>query len=283
MSMRHEVAVSEIIGAVILIGVVIGGMSILGVILLSTPPPEETPKASISSYCVQCDPTSSYEIIMYHGGGETLERQKLQFFLQTKDGKLERMDDPDWVYEGTPEDCMYPSIGSSSLSGRENWTTSDMWKSGQTLRFIFNSNSEPAGLDTRYYPFKSTMSRAEFTDKIRESPCVKENNPWGCNDPTGELIPVLISPTKTNSSGCEDDCSGDKCTAYFTYNTTSTEVSIPVHETGKPWNNFDGVSTVVPQEVFTSSGSGKDIIAVKFSKSVVWRLNRSKSAKASCG
>jgi len=275
--MRHEYAVSEIIGAVILIGVVMAGMGLLVVLLLSTPPPEETPKASISSYCVRCDLKNNYEIIMYHGGGESLERDKLQFYLHTKDGKMEKMDEPDWVYEGNPEDCMFTNIGSSSLSGRENWTTSSNWESGETLRFMFHSLSEPTIMDTRYYPFKSSMSRAEFTDEIRDSMCVKENRPDECNDPTGELIPILVNTT------CDPDgCSGDKCTAYFTYFTTSDYVPIPAHDSGKPWNNFIGTSSTVPPVIFTKDNSYTEIIPVKFSKSVYWRLNRSKSAKASC-
>ena len=277
LTMRYEHAVSEIIGAVILIGVVMGGIAIIGVILLSTPPPEKTPKASISSYCVRCDRSGTYEIIMYHGGGESFERNNTQFYLQTENGKLEQIV-PWWVYDGTPEDCMFSDIGDSSLSGRETWASSDYWKSGETLRFRFTSASEPSGMDVRYYPFKSVMTRAEFKDEIRDSPCVTENNPLGCQDPTGELTPKLKSVT-CNPAGCN----GNLCEAVFTYNLTSGSFSIPVHKSGKPWNYFAGSDTMGTREDFSSSGSEIDTVRVNFSSNVIWWLGRSKSEKASCG
>ncbi|PWR70566.1 type IV pilin N-terminal domain-containing protein [Methanospirillum lacunae] len=273
--MRKDYAVSEVIGAVILIGLVMGGIAIIGVILLSTPPPEKTPKASISSYCVRCDLQGTYEIIMYHGGGETLDRNITNFFLHTDDGKQEQIT-PWWVYDSTPEDCMFSDIGDSSLSGRETWTTSDYWKSGQTLRFRFISDKQPAGIDVRYIPYKSPMMSANFKNEIRDSTCVKDKNPDECTDPTAELTPKL------KSVSCPAGCNGD-CQAIFTYNLTSGSYSIPVHQSGKPWNYFQGSETAGTLEDFSSSTSEIDTVKVNFSKSVVWWLGRSKSEKATCG
>ncbi|MDD1728773.1 MAG: type IV pilin N-terminal domain-containing protein [Methanospirillum sp.] len=273
--MKNEYAVSEIIGAVVLIGIVMGGMAILGVILLSTPTPEKTPKASISSYCVRCDlnDTSTYEIIVYHGGGEPLARNNTRFYLQTEDGIVKRTI-PWWVYKGTPEDCMFSDIGDSGTSSRETWSTSDYWMSGETIRFRFNSSSKPAGMDVRYYPYNSPMIKADFKNEIRNSTCVKENNPTECYDPTGELTPIL------KSVSCPAGCYGE-CQAVFTYslgkNADGTEkiYSIPIHDSGKPWNNFVGSNTTGTLEQFDSDGSEKDLITVTFFKQVEWRLGRS--------
>ena len=277
MTMRYEHAVSEVIGAVILIGVVMGGIGIIGAILLSTAPPEETPKASISSYCVRCDMSGTYEIIMYHGGGESFERNNTRFYLQTEDGKQEQIV-PWWVYDGTPEDCMYTDIGDSSLSGRETWHTSDYWKSGQSLRFRFTSDSDPSVLDVRSYPFTSPLSRSEFRNEIRNSTCVTEDNPAGCKDPTGELTPKLLGVTTCGPG----ECAGDTCQAEFTYNLTSGSYTIPVHQSGKPWNYFQGSDSADTLETFTSSGSEIDKVHVNFSSKVVWWLGRSKSVQAEC-
>jgi hypothetical protein len=277
MSVRYENAVSEIIGAVILIGVVMGGIGIIGVMLLSIPPPAETPKASISSYCVRCNTEETYEIIVYHGGGESFDRKNLQFFLQTKDGKLTPVI-PWWVYDGTPEDCMYTDIGDSSLSGRETWRTSDYWISGQSIRFRFTTQSEPSIFDIRYYPFTSPLSRSEISGEIRNSTCVKENNPDGCKDPTGELTPKLKSVTQCAAGACY----GDMCQAEFTYNLTSGSYTIPVHPSGKPWNNFDGSGTTGTLETFSDARSELDTVTVNFSSEVVWWLGRTKSEKAEC-
>jgi len=275
--MRYEYAVSEIIGAVILIGVVMGGIGILAVILLSTAPPEETPKASISSYCVRCDLSGTYEIIMYHGGGESFDRENTKFYLQTIDGKIEEIL-PWWVYDGTPEDCMFSDIGDSSLSGRETWATSDEWKSGDTLRFRFNTNSPPSVLDVRYYPFRSPLSRSEFNNEIRDSPCVAANDPAACRDPTGELTPRLVNVSKC----APGDCLGDQCRALFTYSLGSGSYTIPVHDGGKPWNWFKGSDSTVSLKNFYQSSFGNETVTVNFSRQVVWWLGRSKSEKAEC-
>lgn len=274
--MRYEYAVSEIIGAVILIGVVMGGIGMLGVILLSTAPPDETPKASISSYCVRCDLNGTYEIIMYHGGGEPLYRNNTRFYLQTENGKIDEQI-PWWVYDGTPEDCMFSDIGDSSLSSRESWYTSDTWQSGQTLRFRFNTASVPKVLDVRSFPYKSPMSRSEFNNEIRDSPCVKSQNPDLCKDPTGELSPKLLNVKQCGAG----ECSGQLCQAEFTYNLTSGSYSIPVHDEGKPWNVFKSGINGTWQN-FTVAGSEKDRVYVDFSSRVVWWLGRSKSERATC-
>lgn len=283
--MRNENAVSDIIGAVILIGVVMGGIGIVGVMLLSTVSPEETPKASISSYCVRCDFAGTYEIIMYHGGGESLSRNGTRFYLYTTDGKMEEMV-PWWVYDSTPEDCMYTDIGDSSLSARETWYTSDSWKSGQSLRFRFSTDDVPSVMEVRHYPFKSPMVRAEFNNnagnekgnKIRNSTCVADNNPAGCTDPTGELIPNLKKVTPCSPG----ECLGDMCQAEFTYNLTSGSYTIPVHKSGKPWNYLQGSGTTGTREEFTAAGSETDVVVVNFSSEVVWWLGRTKSMKGTC-
>jgi len=265
--MRYEYAVSDIIGAVILIGVVMGGMGLIGVILLSTPPPDETPKASVSSYCVRCDLKGTYEVIMYHGGGQALDRNKIQFFLHTRDGTISPIT-PWWVYDSTPEDCMYSDIGESSHSTRETWRSSDQWKSGNSLRFRFSSLSDPTGLDIRYYPYKSSMITAEFKEDIRNSTCVKENNPDECMDPTVELTPVLKNVTL-----CTSGCSGYDCRAVFTYNLTGS-FTIPYSMT-KPYNFVEGSDSHNNLTNFSSTGAGNDTISVNFSKRVRWWLGRS--------
>jgi len=261
-----------------------GGIGILGVILLSTPPPEETPKASISSYCVKCDLEGTYEIIMYHGGGEAIERDLIRFHLKTSDGGNQPIT-PWWVYEGTPEDCMYSDISESSLTTRGTWRSQTMWKSGETLRFRFVTAGEPVGIDARYYPYTSPMSVAEYKDEIRNSTCVRDNNPTGCQDPTGELTPVLISPNMTNSTGCFPPCSDGNCQAVFTYTLGSGDYTIPVHRTGKPYNFYNG-SEDFPDpgiEEFHASQSGNKYVKVNFSSPVQWWLGRSMSETTTCG
>lgn len=291
MTMRYENAVSEVIGAVLLIGIVMLSISVIGVLLLSTPPPEKTPKASLTSYCVQCDLPDinnnevNYEIIIYHGGGESLIRNEIKFFLYFDDGSKKEII-PWWVYdEGTPEDCMFSDIGDSSLSSREYWGTSSNWKSGQTLRFRekIHSSLKPSGMDILYYPFRSPMVKVSFKDQIKTTYCVENSDSSSCNNPE-ELIPVLLTPKKAGDVGCNPSgCAGGGCQAQFTYFYPDTDdLKIPVHYGGKPWNFFYGNDTPVTHEDFTTGGSMTDIITVRFSNEVQWWLGRTKSEFARC-
>ncbi|MDX8549811.1 type IV pilin [Methanospirillum sp. J.3.6.1-F.2.7.3] len=81
--MRKDKALSEIVGALILVALVITGIGIIGVLLLSTPPPEAKEKVVLSSSCLQCN-SSSFIIVTRHEGGDTIDPQKMKFYLSTE-------------------------------------------------------------------------------------------------------------------------------------------------------------------------------------------------------
>jgi len=289
--MRHENAVSEVIGAVLLIGVVMVSIAIIGAILLSTPPPDETPKASLTSYCVRCDidgsSNSNYEVIVYHGGGEPLPRRNLKFILNYDDGSRDEII-PWWVYERAPEDCKFGDIGDSSSATREYWGTSNEWKSGETLRFreFVSSTKKPIGMDILHYPFKSPMVRVNFKDQIKKTECVEKNDPSLCVDPEEELIPILLNPKEGDDTGCEKCGTGD-CEATFTYSIKGDDLPpLPIQSS---WNYFTGNTTPVSisdpdfmDTGYTVSESMNTKFTVGFKSAVQWKLGRTKSEWARC-
>jgi PKD repeat protein len=68
-------AVSEILGTVILIGIVVAAVSIVGVVLWSQPPPQKIPALSAIISNRSCS------IYMYHEGGDMLERESFQILV----------------------------------------------------------------------------------------------------------------------------------------------------------------------------------------------------------
>jgi len=66
-SVRKDDAVSEVIGAVLLISIVVIAVSIIGVVLWSQPPPQKIPSLSVSIS------NSSCNVTLIHGGGDTVE------------------------------------------------------------------------------------------------------------------------------------------------------------------------------------------------------------------
>lgn len=67
---RKERAVSELIGAILLVGLVITAMAIVAVLLLSNPPPEEVPQLNALAG------NTSDSIYLYHTGGDELNEEQ---------------------------------------------------------------------------------------------------------------------------------------------------------------------------------------------------------------
>ena len=66
---RKEHAVSELIGAILLVGLVITAMAIVAVLLLSNPPPEEVPQLNILASRNE----TSKQFFLYHNGGDAMK------------------------------------------------------------------------------------------------------------------------------------------------------------------------------------------------------------------
>jgi len=72
---KHQAAVSELIGAIVLTAVVVAGVSIVGVVLWSQPPPLKIPSLSALIFNQSCT------IDIYHNGGDVLDRQVFRIFV----------------------------------------------------------------------------------------------------------------------------------------------------------------------------------------------------------
>ena len=100
-------AVSEVIGSVMLISVVVTAIAIIGVVLISQPPPQKIPalEAIISS-------NGKDTVRIYHGGGDTVTSQEISILVDGVD-----------------------RTNGFTLRGT-GWTT---WSPGDTLEFISGS------------------------------------------------------------------------------------------------------------------------------------------------
>ncbi|MDI6898430.1 MAG: PKD domain-containing protein [Methanolinea sp.] len=67
---RVNAGISELIGAILLVGLVITAMAIVAVVLLSNPPPEEIPHLSALAS------NTSNTILLYHNGGDALKEEQ---------------------------------------------------------------------------------------------------------------------------------------------------------------------------------------------------------------
>ena len=76
---ENEYGVSEIIGAILLISVVVLGLSVAGVAILSTPPPQKIP--AISADITRIGDTT----YIRHEGGDTLQRSETRIVVEGND------------------------------------------------------------------------------------------------------------------------------------------------------------------------------------------------------
>ena len=78
-SVRHDEAVSETIGVVLLISIVVVAVAIVGAILWSQPPPQKIPAFSASITNASCS------VILAHSGGETVTNTTINILVDNAD------------------------------------------------------------------------------------------------------------------------------------------------------------------------------------------------------
>ncbi len=119
-----EPAVSEVIGAFLLIAIVMTGMIIIGVFMYSSPPPEASPQISFLVSCCHDDP--DYQVIVAHQGGSPIRWSDIRFVLN------ENPVEPAYHYNATEI-----ITGNCTTTG----DTGTKWNSKDSTNFTKNGDS----------------------------------------------------------------------------------------------------------------------------------------------
>jgi Archaeal Type IV pilin, N-terminal len=127
-SVHHESAVSEAIGAILLVSIVVLAVAIIGVALTSQSAPQKLPAVSavISS--------SGSQVSLYHDGGDTLASSELSILVN-----------------GNP-------VPFTKSGNPAPWT----WSTGDTLSYTMSSGT-PQTVRIVYIPGSYTIASADFT------------------------------------------------------------------------------------------------------------------------
>jgi FlaG/FlaF family flagellin (archaellin) len=310
--MRHDTAVSEVLGAVFLIGIVIIAIAIIGTSLLSQPPAQGSnyPKATIGTYCVEC--AGTYEIIVKHDGGEAFPTKVTDFSVNNK---LVSADDIK-VYTQEPPEC---SVKTSRGGTEYSWNTLDLFGPGMiakivvnkglddtvddipsSITILYNNQPGPGGVGTQFFQKIKNQSISTYnTDTGSEIEKIQELM-------TGKFEPKL-EPNST--TGPDDD---GYCTAVFYYSNSLDMILKVAPCTGdamildsngnllsgetcaQPWNEFVGVgpgdyswlkkNMGQPIEFYKNDESNKTqrSFTIKFKNGIQWRLANGVSATAIC-
>jgi len=174
-------AVSEIIGSVILISIVVAAVSIVGVVLWSQPPPQKLP--SISAIITN----QSCTVFVNHEGGDLLEWQSFQILV-----------------DGTNQTANFSKRGTSGA-----WT---IWEIGDTLVYtspppcvnppqrvdiVYNDGTSSFVITSAFF---GSFSSSTPTVSITATPVTPPVADFNANPLVGTVpLPVTFTDTSTGS------------------------------------------------------------------------------------
>ncbi|HUU75566.1 MAG TPA: PKD domain-containing protein [Methanoregulaceae archaeon] len=224
--MSSECGVSELIGAMLLVSLVILGVAIAAVAILSQPPPEDIPQVTALA------DNQSKTVYLYHDGGDSLLPEEIKTIVNGEDTSF-------------------------SLAGNESWP----WSAGKTLQIDYTGQGMPEYVQLVYRggSTQTLILTAYFvppeiigapTSGTTTSPTTSPTTTTTTTTPTTE-------PTPTGN-GCDD------IGANFNATPTSGDIPLTVsftdNSTGGPttwyWTFGDGNSSGLqnPQHTYYSVG-----------------------------
>jgi len=81
----NETAVSEVIGSILLVSIVVTAASIVGVVLWSQPPPQKIPAFDV----IISKDTANYKVHLYHNGGDSITSDDINILVDGNDKKAD--------------------------------------------------------------------------------------------------------------------------------------------------------------------------------------------------
>jgi len=109
----YDTAVSEVIGSILLVSIVVTAASIVGVVLWSQPPPQKIPAFDT----VISEDTGNKMIHLYHGGGDSLSSGDFTILVDGND-----------------------ATASFTKSGVSGWSS---WSTGESLDYSYAGTAQP--------------------------------------------------------------------------------------------------------------------------------------------
>lgn len=129
-----ESGISEIIGAFLLVALVMAGMAMIGVLLLSIPPPQSNPQVQFGVSCCQCE-DNNYIILVYHLGGDEIKKSDIKLNITFED-KTYIENPPLFNYTDVMDSC-------SGVGSGEIINSNYLFKAGSYLKYASTYSSPP--------------------------------------------------------------------------------------------------------------------------------------------
>jgi len=181
---RGERGVSELIGTVLLVGLVITAMAIVTVIVLSSPPPEQVPHVN----ALAGNTTGS--VLVYHNGGDELKEEMTSILLNDNPAPVDHSK-------------IFLKQEDGSIESRPWSETKTPWSVGKTLVIETPTTPEDITVIYRGPSSQNIILRTSFIPSTSNTPTptatlTPTSTPTSTPTPTATLTPT---PTPTPSCG----------------------------------------------------------------------------------
>ena len=306
--MRSDKAISEVLGAIFLIGIVIVAIAVIGVSLISQTPSESSkyPKATTGTYCVNCE--GNYEIVLKHEGGEAFPTKDTKLKVITNEG----MEDPDeiFVYDAEPVEC---SLKTSQGGSIYSWDSLDSFGPGLIAKVIVNKDINdteddvPDGLVILYDNQTGPGGAGtQYFERVKNETNPSYNSDTGSEITTfqdvmkGNLVPNVKSDGVPDSEGyCTAECWYDNSlgltlnispcngNAVITDGSGGSYCAEPANEfVGVGSGNFSYLKKNMGQPTLFLPNEEASLFErsfnIKFKNEILWKLGAVSSGKATC-
>jgi len=284
---RREGAASEILGAILLVSLVITGLSIISVMLLSSPSPSSSMKSIIGVKCSKCpnlDP-NQYDILIDHEGGENLSLQNLKITLFTSNRSSFLINNSDITVFRGEEGIYTPPVTCDGKSG-ELWGNVPQISAGQSMKYSFNSLDQPKivliqGPSSIGYSTVSQLSINYIQNLTNSS---TQTGYYALNH-TDQVYFDLIPDNQV------PEWSTDGCNVSFTYVNAGPEHNFAFGNTQQSmWNYLQPVSLTTSYEivagttkdVFPANSSGISVNITHLKGRIVYNLGSMSTDQVNC-
>jgi hypothetical protein len=290
----REAAVSEIVGALLLVTMLMTGLTIITVMLLSIPPPSSSLKAVLGvkcSYCPNLNPTQ-YDILIDHEGGQIVDLSGLRVSVIKNNSAM--------IIDPVNNITLFPRI--SDPNGKPPYAcdgvTGDTWpgangtlSTGKSLKFSYIGGVSE--LPTTILVQEPSSFGYSTVSQLRVSYVRNITSP---NTGTGYIVlnntdPVMFDMVPYVSS--VSSWSADGCDVEFGYKNTgqSTREFAYGNRLQSMWNFLEPVEGFystwelngTPKSSFEPEMSGAVAVRItKFKGKVVYNLGSMSTRQVTC-
>lgn len=257
MKYQKDVGISEVIGALLLVTMLMTGMGIISVMLLSTPPPTTIQKAVLGIKCSWCPDLKQYDILIDHEGGEnlSLSANAMKFSLFTEDSSIPfdsedlfkyAMSDPKQTYF-PPKACDDSRCDEIHCTKGTDGDFIPIFSTGESLKYVYKPTSSDGEPKPTQLLIQEPSSIGYVNLALLQINYIQNMTPYSSIGGAGGL-PVSAGSDCLKPNIKKDTLTygSDACEVDFVYENICPDQEIGWGSRGQPWNYVESLGLSTP-------------------------------------